>query len=169
MTGPGKTGAAPSAVVTSLLLVLVDRPDGATAAELRERVPQLVVGHISSALRRGLIEARGEVEVTCAVKTKMVAYRRIPDAPVPLEYASLPLDLLPTGDFTLADVKDGWLKSATATALVRRGVLERLPEKVERTRETTERKRRYGLTAKGWQVVADVTDGISHEIHGSQK
>ena len=160
-------GGDPSPIVCALLTVLAERPDEPlTVAELKTKIPSLVVGHISSALRRGLIEARGEVEVTCAVKTKMVAYRTVPNAPVPPEYASLPLERLPDGEFTLADVKDGWLKSATATALVRRGVLERLPEKVERTRETTERKRQYGLTVKGWQVVADVQ---SYETRGSQK
>ena len=154
MAGPG-----PSAIVLALLKALADNSgEPLTAAELRTRVPSLVVGHISSALRRGLIEVRDEVEVTCAVKTKMVAYRRVPDALVPPEYAQLPLNNLPNGEFTLADVTDGWLKSATATALVRRGVLERLPERVERVRETVERKRRYGLTTKGWQMIADVMD-----------
>lgn len=151
--------AGPSATVLALLQVLAERPDEPlTAAELKARVPSLVVGHISSALRRGLIEARGEVEVTCAIKTKMVAYRRVKDAPVPPEYADLPLERLPEGIFTLADVTDGWLKSATASALVRRGVLERLPEKVERIRQTIERKRRYGLTARGWKVAQETHD-----------
>lgn len=102
------TGVGPSAVVLALLKVLASQPDEPlTTAELKARVPQLVVGHISSALRRGLIEPRGEVEVACAVKTKMVAYRRVSGVVVPSEYAQLPLNNLPEGDFTLSDVTDG--------------------------------------------------------------
>lgn len=164
MIWEGKLATGPSAVVTALLKVLAERPDvPLTAAELRARVPQLVVGHISSALRHGLIEVRDEVEVVCGVKTKMVAYRRVPNAPVPPEYADLPLGTLPDEEFTLTDVTDGWLKSATATALVRRGVLERLPEKVERVRPVTERKRRYAITTKGRQVVVGETHNSSQK------